>query len=69
MSAEQSEYGISRPSDSVRDEEAAVADAQQRATSMPERAENCGHERSVTDTSDGLRSGQAQVDPLRETTF
>jgi hypothetical protein len=32
MSAEQSEYGIRRPNDSVRDEETAVADAQQRAT-------------------------------------
>jgi hypothetical protein len=35
MSAEQSEYGIRRPSDSVRDDEAAVADAQQRATFVP----------------------------------
>jgi hypothetical protein len=40
-----------------------------RATSMPERAENCGHQRSPAGTVNGLRSGQAQVDPLRETTF
>jgi len=39
-----------------------------RATSVPERAENSGHQRSPADTGDGLRSVQAQVDPLRETT-
>jgi hypothetical protein len=40
-----------------------------RAMSVPERAENCGHQWSPTGTVNGLRSGQAQVDPLRETTF
>ena len=40
-----------------------------RAMSVPERAENCGRPRSLTGTANGLRSGQAQVDPLRETTF
>ena len=39
------------------------------ATSVPERTENCGHQRSPADTRGGLRSGQAQVNPLRETTF
>jgi hypothetical protein len=40
-----------------------------RAMSGPERAENYGHPRSLTGTANGLRSGQVQVDPLRETTF
>jgi hypothetical protein len=39
------------------------------ATSVPERAENCGHQRSPAGTRGGPRSGQEQVDPLRETTF
>ena len=30
---------------------------------MPEQAGNCGHQRSATDTTNGLRSGQVQVDP------
>ena len=34
---------------------------------MPEQAENCGRQRSLTDTTNGLRSGQGQVDPLCET--
>ena len=38
-----------------------------RAMSVPERAGNCGHQRSLKGTANGLRSGQVQVDPLRET--
>jgi hypothetical protein len=40
-----------------------------RAMSGPERAENCGCQRSLTDIANGLRSGHIQVDPLRETYF
>jgi len=40
-----------------------------RATSVPERAENCGRQRSPVDSANGPRSGLGQVDPLRETTF
>jgi hypothetical protein len=40
-----------------------------RAMSVPERAENCGCQRSLTDIANGLRSGHIQVDPLRETYF
>jgi len=40
-----------------------------RAKSVPERAENCGYQRSLTDTANGLRSGHGQVGPRRETTF
>lgn len=40
-----------------------------RAMSVPERAENSGHQRSLTDTANGLRSAHVQVDPLRETYF
>jgi hypothetical protein len=42
---------------------------QRHATSVPERAENRGHQRSPTGIVNGLRSGQGQVDPLRETYF
>ena len=44
-------------------------DAQTRAMSVPERAANCGHQRSLTGTANVLRSGHGQVGPLRETTF
>jgi hypothetical protein len=44
-------------------------DGYRRAMSVPERAENCGQQRSLTGTANGLRSGHVQVDPLRETTF
>jgi hypothetical protein len=40
-----------------------------RAAYVPERTENCGRQRSPTDSTNGLRSGLGQVDPLRETTF
>jgi hypothetical protein len=40
-----------------------------RAMSVPERAENCGRPRSLTDTANGFRSGHELVDPLRETYF
>ena len=39
-----------------------------RATCVPEEAGNCSHQQSSTGTINGLRSGQMQVDPLRETT-
>ena len=40
-----------------------------RATSVPERAENYGYQRSPRGDMDGLRPGYAQVDLLPETTF
>jgi hypothetical protein len=40
-----------------------------RATSVPEQAENCGHQRSPTDIGNRLRPRRAQVEPLRKTTF
>ena len=40
-----------------------------RAMSVPERAENCGRQRSLTDMANSLRSGHGLVDPLRETYF
>ena len=40
-----------------------VGDARVRATSVPERAENCGHQRSVAGTLNDPRPGLAQVDP------
>ena len=40
-----------------------------RATHVPERTGNCGHQRSPTGIGNGLRSGHVQVDPLRETCF
>jgi hypothetical protein len=46
-----------------------TATATARATSVPERAGNCGHQRSLTDIANGLRSGHGLVDPLRETYF
>ena len=36
--------------------------------SVPERAENCGQQRSPTGNPNGIRRGYAQVDPLPETT-
>ncbi len=39
------------------------------ATSVPERTENCGRQRSPKGNPNGVRSVHAQVDPLRETTF
>jgi hypothetical protein len=44
-------------------------DARMRATSVPEQAETCGRQRSPGGSLNGLRPGQAQVDPLPETTF
>lgn len=40
-----------------------------RSTSVPERAVNCGHQRSSTGIANGLRPEDTQVDPLPETTF
>ena len=41
----------------------------ERATSVPERAENCDNHRSTAGTANGLRRGHVQVNPLRKTTF
>ena len=43
--------------------------AARRATSVPERAGNCGHQRSPMGTANDRRLGHAQVDPKPETTF
>ena len=40
-----------------------------RAMSVPERAENCGRQRSATGTANSFRSGHGLVNPLRETYF
>ncbi len=50
-------------------EPGSARDTRVRATSVPERAENDGLQRSPTDSANGLPPGRAQVDPLRETTF
>jgi 4-carboxymuconolactone decarboxylase len=41
----------------------------ERATSVPERAENCGYQRSPAGTANVPRTGHAQLDLLPETTF
>jgi hypothetical protein len=38
-----------------------MAEARVRATSVPERAENCGYQRSATSTSNGLHLGKHRV--------
>lgn len=43
--------------------------ARGRATSVPERTENCGHPRSAAGNENGLRSGNVQFDLLPETIF
>jgi hypothetical protein len=44
-------------------------DGYRRAMSVPERAENCGRQRSLTDIANSFRSGHGLVDQLRETYF
>jgi hypothetical protein len=48
---------------------ASGAEDQHRATSVPERAENCGRQRSSTGIANDLQPSYLEVDPLPERTF